>query len=176
MEMSVGTIITIVLLMTVLVLGLVLTRSIFSGAKNAVDLTNAQLTDQINQLFSQDKSMVIYPGTNQIEMKRGTQSAIGIGIKNRISGGALNPKFNYNVFVDDPDVQKNCGISSDFIQGWIQGATGANIDFPTGDNTQVEKVLFNIPQTAPLCSAKIRVEATANGANYATDSFFMSIK
>lgn len=177
--MSVGTIVTIVLLMTVLLLGLVLVRSIFKGATNAVDLTDAQLTDQVNKLFSEDKSMVIYPGTSQIDMKRGDQSAIGIGVKNRLTGGVTNPKFNYKVFVDDPDVQKNCGVSSGTVQSWIQGATGNNIDFPIGDNTQIERVLFNVPQSAPLCSVKIRVEITlpsSGDANYATDSFFMTIQ
>lgn len=180
MEMSVGTIVTIVLLMTVLILGLVLVRTIFSSATNAVDLTNAQLTDQINKLFSQDKKMVIYPGTSEIDMKRGEQSAIGIGIKNRLEGSAgVSPKFDYSVSVnaeDNSDIQTRCGISVDTVQGWIQGSSGANIDFPTGEDIQVEKVLFNIPATAPLCSAKVRVEVTTGGGNYATDSFFMTIK
>lgn len=175
MEMSVGTIITIVLLMTVLVLGLVLTRSIFSGATNAVDLTNAQLTDQINKLFSQDKKMVIYPGTSEIAMKRGGKTAIGIGIKNRLEGNSASQKFNYRVSVDSSaDV---CGLSPSNIQAWIQDATGTNLDMPTGDDTQIEKVLFNIPSTAPLCSVKIRIEVTVNNnVNYASDSFYMVIQ
>ncbi|MFH1325511.1 MAG: hypothetical protein ABIH49_01920 [archaeon] len=177
MEMSIGTIVTIVILMTVLVMGLVLVRTIFSGATNAIDLTNAQLTDQINQLFSQDKKMVIYPGTNEIEMQRGEQSAIGIGIKNRLEGAGQNPTFNYDVSVEDPEVVENCGVDSNTIQSWIQGASGNNIDFPTGDDVQVEKVLFNIPSTAPLCSVKIRVKiSTPNIPNYDSDSFFMTIK
>jgi len=43
MEMSVGTIVTIVLLMTVLILGLVLVRTIFSSAKYNVDVIDEKI-------------------------------------------------------------------------------------------------------------------------------------
>ena len=51
MEMSVGTIVTIVLLMSVLILGIFLIKNIFSSAKNAIDLTDEQLNAEINELF-----------------------------------------------------------------------------------------------------------------------------
>lgn len=177
MEMSVGTIVTIVLLMTVLILGLVLVRTIFSGAKNAVDLTNSQLTSEINKLFSADKKMVVYPGTDTIEMKRGQASAIGIGIKNLLQGNTGgNPTFDYSVTVNDPQIQQNCGISQDEAQSWIQGGSATGIPLPTGQDIQVEKVLFNVPSTAPICNIKVYVETKVAGSNYATDSFFMSLQ
>ena len=48
MEMSVGTIVTIVLLMSVLILGIFLVQNIFKSAKGAVDLTDKQLKNEIN--------------------------------------------------------------------------------------------------------------------------------
>jgi len=50
MEMSVGTIVTIVLLMSVLVLGVFLVQKIFQSSTNVVDQVDQQVQNQINQL------------------------------------------------------------------------------------------------------------------------------
>ena len=177
MEMSVGTIVTIVLLVAVLVLGLVLVRTIFTGAVDVTKLTNAQLQTEVNKLFTADQKMVILPQTDIIQMSRGKASGIGIGVRNLLQGNVgTNPTFDYNVTVSDPQIQKDCGISQETAQNWIQGGSGVNVPMPTGQDTQVEKTLFNIPSSAPLCNIKIQVEIIVNGANYATSSFFISIQ
>ena len=48
MEMSVGNIVTIVLLMTVLVLGIILVQRIFTSGVGVVDLTDEQLSGTIS--------------------------------------------------------------------------------------------------------------------------------
>ncbi|GAJ19112.1 unnamed protein product, partial [marine sediment metagenome] len=88
MEMSVGTIVTIVLLMSVLILGIFLIQKIFSSAKGAIDLTDAQLEEQINTLFGDDAEVVIYPKSGLVEAKQGELEAVGIGIKNLLEGVA----------------------------------------------------------------------------------------
>ena len=172
MEMSVGTIVTIVLLMSVLVLGIVLVQKIFGSARDAVDLTDSQLKEEINKLFSEEKKLVIYPGTTSIEMERGEKSGIGIGVINRLSGGETADEFEYEVFVSDNEVERNCGIDDDEVQDWIQGGSG-EAPLPYGNDIQVEKVLFNIPENSPLCAVKIRVTITIDGNNYDSDSFFL---
>ena len=52
MEMSVGTIVTIVLLMSVLVLGLYFVQKIFASGSNAIDSVDSQVQSEINRLFS----------------------------------------------------------------------------------------------------------------------------
>ena len=49
MQMSVGTIVTIVLLMTVLILGLVLVRTIFGGAVENIDNIDQAVKNEINK-------------------------------------------------------------------------------------------------------------------------------
>lgn len=175
MQMSVGTIVTIVLLMAVLVLGIVLTQDIFKGAKSAVDLTEDQLIGEINKLFSEEKKLVIYPGTTEIEMERDKTWGIGIGVRNRLSGTPTAQNFNYNVSVDDPDIRDNCGINIHEVETWIRGKSGQGIPLPPGNEVQVEKVLFDIPENAPLCSIKIRVDIKIEGSTYDQDSFFLTI-
>ena len=175
MEMSVGTIVTIVLPVSVLVLGLLLIQNIFSSAKDAVDLTDNQLKDEIQKIFSEEKKLVIYPGTTEIEVERGETSGIGIGVRNRLRGDEEGV-FDYSLLVDDSDIRNNCGVDANEVESWIRGKEGSDIALPIGNEVQIERVLFDIPENAPLCSVKMRVKITVDKSNYATDSFFLTIK
>jgi hypothetical protein len=52
LELSIGTVVIIVLAMSMLILGLVLVKNIFSGAKYNIDQLNDKVTDEINQYLS----------------------------------------------------------------------------------------------------------------------------
>lgn len=71
MEMSVGTIVTIVLLVSVLILGIFLVQRIFKTATSVVDLTDQQLTEEVNKLFSNpNQKIVVYPSTREVIIKQ----------------------------------------------------------------------------------------------------------
>ena len=55
MEMSVGTIVTIVLLMTVLILGLVLVRTIFTGAIENINGIDQAVKSELKNYFQKMK-------------------------------------------------------------------------------------------------------------------------
>lgn len=77
MEMTVGTIVTIVLLMSALVLGLVLTKTIFSNTTDSVNSIDEQMKTEINDLFEQDSSKSIIVGLggeSTAKVKQGTES------------------------------------------------------------------------------------------------------
>ena len=72
MEMSVGTIVTIVLLMSVLVLGIFLIQKIFKTGTSAIDIVDTQITDEMSKLFATEgKNLVIYPSSQQITLRKG---------------------------------------------------------------------------------------------------------
>lgn len=176
MEMSVGTIVTIVLLVTLLILGVVLIKNIFSSAKGVVDLTNEQLRSEINKLFSEDSKISIYPGTKMVDIKQESMDGVGIGIKNLVTGTPEGTEFSYKAYVSDPDLDSKCGVSESTIEKWITvGREAENIPLAPGDSV-VRKILFNIPAGAPLCTIHFEVDVTANGDNYATDEFIITIK
>jgi len=173
MEMSVGTIVTIVLLMGVLVLGVFLIQNIFSSAKGAIDLTDEQLKNEINKLFSGDSKISIYPGTRFVEIKQENTDGVGIGIRNLLTGEAGTKTFSYEVLATDVT---DCGVSEGEAESWIvTGKSESNIPIPSGDFVS-DKVLFRIPVGAPLCIAKFRINVNAEGEAYATDSFNIEIK
>ncbi len=165
MEMSVGTIVTIVLLVSVLVLGLILIKNIFGGATSAVDLTNQQLTDQINQLFSQDTStqVVIYPQTGQLQISKGNEGAFGFSIRNT---DTVQHTFSYNVSVIQ--IANGCQMSTSQAQNLIiLGGSGSNYVIPSGSSlNQAIPVRFSIPNSASLCDIRYGLNIDADGQQY----------
>jgi hypothetical protein len=174
MEMSVGTIVTIVLLVTLLILGVVLIKNIFTGAKNVVDMTNDQLTTEIGKLFSTDSEMVIYPNSRLVEIKQTETGGVGVGIQNLLTGTTGNTKFSYLVSASDIG---NCGsISKADAEKWITVGKGEDdISIPSGGKI-ARKVRFDIPLGAPLCTARFKIEVTKEGGtSYASDYFDIKV-
>lgn len=176
MEMSVGTIVTIVLLVTVLILGIVLIKNIFSSAKGVIDLTDQQLRSEINKLFSEENKISIYPSTRYIEVKQSNTDGVGVGIKNLLTGASGDKKFGYVVAASDAELETKCGITPEVAESWIvTGKAEEDIPIPSGDFS-TQKVLFEIPVGAPLCTIRFRINVNADGDAYATDFFDMKIK
>jgi len=177
MEMSVGTIVTIVLLVTVLILGVVLIKNIFSSAKGVVDLTDTQLRDEINKLFSEENKVSIYPGTRFVEIKQASSGdGVGLGIRNLLTGASSNKKFSYDVSVSDSNLEEKCGINSQTAESWIStGEAEENIAIASGDFA-MQRITFDIPIGSPLCTIRYRVNVQADGASYATDFFDVKVK
>jgi len=173
MEMSVGTIVTIVLLMSVLILGIFLIKNIFSSAKGAIDLTDQQLENEINQLFGDDEELVIYPKSRIVEVKQGELEAVGIGVKNLLEGSAGTSLFSYNVVVSDTG---NCVEDEEEIENWIiVGKAEEDIPIRVGDSF-VEKIRFKVPIGSSLCTPRFRVNVYVGEEPYATDSFDIDVK
>jgi hypothetical protein len=173
MEMSIGTIVTIVLGVTLLIGGIFFIQKILSSAKGVVDLTDEQLRNEVNKLFSEENKISIYPGTRFIEIKQESTDGVGIGIRNLLTGEAGTETFSYEVVASDVS---DCGISEEAVEDWIvTGQKEENIPIASGDFI-TDKILFRIPVGAPLCVAKFRVNVNAGGTAYATDSFNIEIK
>src|SRR3989337_788975 len=72
MEMSVGTMVTIVLLMIVLVLGIFFIQKIFATGTNAIDTIDNQVQNEIQKLFAQEgKTIAVYPTSRDVILKKG---------------------------------------------------------------------------------------------------------
>lgn len=173
MEMSVGTIVTIVLLMSVLILGIFLIKNIFSGAKGAIDLTNQQLQSEINTLFGDERELVIYPKTRLVEIKQGELDEVGIGIKNLLEGVSGSQTFSYEVLLSDGS---NCVESEEEIMSWIViGKSASNIPIRVGDST-IERVRLKPPIGSSLCTIRFRVNVYVGEDPYDSDYFDIEVK
>jgi hypothetical protein len=171
-EMSIGTIVTIVLSISFLVVGIFLISKISTSATSVVDLTDTQLRDQVNKLFSTDTKLAIYPQTGMQSIKQDATDGVGIGIKNLLTGTAGTTTFSYTVNATDTS---NCGISPSEVEAWIvTGKSDSGIPIASGDIYR-DKILFKIPLGAPLCVAKFRINVNEGNTAYATASFNIEV-
>ena len=177
MEMSVGTIVTVVLLMAVLILGIFLVQKIFRSAHGAIDLTNQQLQDQIVEIFGKSEAPIaIYPPSKYLDISKGKIDAIGIGIKGPERGGT-SQTYSYSIEAKGSDNERNCGVGNSELSSYIkQGSSETGLDVGPGDIVS-RKVRFEIPEDAPLCLVRYVITVTSSGdAGSKTDYVDINIK
>ena len=173
-EMSVGTIVIIVLAMSMLILGMVLVKNIFSGASENVLQMNDKVKDQIYKLFVEDKRTVVYLPNQIAEIKQNEDWGIAFGVKNLQRGTAEAGRFHYDVSVSDPDVAKKCGIGERDVESWIKTGRVDDMTIAPGQS-YFGIVRFFISDTAPLCTVRFHIDVTKDGAPYATDFFDVEV-
>ncbi len=173
MEMSVGTIVTIVLLMAVLVLGLVLVKQIFGSAKSAIDLTDEQLRSEIEGLFSEDTALVVFPSSRELTIKQSESNEIGVGIKNLGESTTSSTIFSYVV----TPIGSDCGIEVEQLEKWMSITNSRdNLEIPIG-SLSITRIDFTIPAQTPKCTARFEVKAHANGVIYCgSEEFKINVK
>jgi len=140
-ELSIGTIVIIVLAMSMLILGLILIRSIFTGAKYNVDEMNDKVKDQIAKLFVEDQKAVVYLPNRLAEIKQGEQWGIGFGIMNTVG----TQRFRWFVEVDDANIRQKCGVTELQAENWITTGGEGSIPIASGEK-YYDYVRFNIPE------------------------------
>lgn len=174
LELSIGTIVVIVIAMAMLILGLVLVRTIFTGAKHNIDTMNKKVRDAIGKLFVEDKKTVVYLANQQADIKQGKSWGVALGIKNLETGAGGSKEFSYEVDVSDPDLKKKCGITEKEVESWIVTGRADTIDIASGDfYSGIAR--FNIPVGAPLCIIRFHLEVKTEGQIYATDFFDVNV-
>lgn len=164
MEMSVGTIVTIVLLMAVLILGLTLVRTIFFSATDNIDAIDEAIKSQIKDLFSEDsvKKVVILPASREFSVKSGASGGFAISIRNT---GFDSATFSYEVKV--LEVAHTCSLSLAQADNLLILGRSGSVEIPSGDSLENPiHVNFRIPEEAPLCDINYQVKILKNGALY----------
>jgi hypothetical protein len=171
MEMSVGTIVTIVLGVTLLVGGIFFVQKILTSAKGVVDLTDQQLRDEVNKLFSEENEITVYPSTRFIEIKQQDTDGVGFGIKNL---GTEVDTYSYSTTATPG---ANCpSLSGENALKWIIiGGSENGISVESGGSIY-RKILFEIPVGAPLCTVRYRIEVTSQKGRSLDDAFDVKIK
>jgi hypothetical protein len=172
MEMSVGTIVTIVLLMSVLVLGLMLVKNIFTSSKGAVDLTDQQVHAELEKLFSEDAALIIYPTAAELTLKPGENDAFGIGIKNIAKTSGASTMFSYETVL----MENTCGLSEQEVMDWIVlGASDDTLEIPIG-KIGSGKMTIEIPEGTPNCIANFRIKVSREGESYESQIVTVQVK
>jgi hypothetical protein len=154
-EMSISTIVILVIAMMMLVLGIILIQKIFGSATASVDNINDQTQNEINNLFgSENKDIIVKLGSQQTaKVKQGTQ---GFG-------------FVFGIAPDNPQILSSCRYS--ITPGG--GNCGTGITFPYGtsgvsfnkisDTAAFALVKLNVPDSQPICDQIYNIAVTCTG-------------
>jgi hypothetical protein len=177
-EMSIGTIVVIVLAMTMLIMGLVLIRSIFSGARYNVDTINDKVKEQINAMFSEDDAspIVVYLADSKAVVKKGADFGVAVGIKN-LGSGSESSIFKYEVVLGDDiaDLKEDCGISEAQAMSLIsKGRTGEFTIMPGSFNTGLIRI--ETDADSPVCMIRYDIKLMKNNEQYTSTFFDLQIK
>ncbi|MEK0338132.1 MAG: hypothetical protein QQN41_11925 [Nitrosopumilus sp.] len=170
MEMSVGTIVTIVLLMSVLILGIFLIQKIFKGASGAIDMTMDELDNSIRKLLGEDKAVVIYPSSKYLKIKHGKSDAIGVGIKNMYDDDKSSNTISYSVTLGDTG---DCGSYD--VSKWIKVGKTSEMILPKGQSAS-RKIIFEIPIGSPVCIAEFILNVRVDDNDWISEYFHIEIK
>ena len=175
-ELSIGTIVIIVLAMTMLILGLVLVRSIFTSATDSVKQIDDKVKGEINKLFVEDdiRKIVIYPSTRLIKLKQGSSGeGFAFSIRNL---DTIEAKFTYDVVVNDATIQTKCRINPATAKSWIDVGASGTMTLASGNvNPDPIFVRYTIPETASTCTIRFSVVVKKDGEAYTQSDIDLKI-
>lgn len=175
-ELSVGTIVVIVIAMSMLIMGLILVKNIFTGATYNVQELNDKVKGEIKKLFaSDDEKMVLYVQKGStIEIDQGENYGIGFGIRNTAKGETQPGKFVYTVKATS--VETGCNLPLETADSYIRLHQTGNFDLSPGADPYVQFVQVRPLETAPLCLISYDITVTKDGATYAQKTFDIQIQ
>ena len=176
MEMTMGTMVTIVLLVTVLILGLVLVRNIFSSGTDAISDIDSAVKGGIRKLFADEgKTLVIYPPSRQITIEAGDDpGGFVFSVKNN---DVEIRDFTYSVGAEPSFDFSKCGstFTESRANSWLLVNSGGFSLGPGRDLELPELVLFDIPETAPPCTIPYGLDILGTGNPLGT-TVYVTIK
>jgi hypothetical protein len=167
-ELSMTTVVIIVLAMTMLILGLVLVRTIFTGATYNVQSINDKVRGEINKLFTEEaQKIVVYLPAEGAAIKQSESYGVVFAVKNI----EMTPQtFNYKVSVSE---MGGCPSTTNPMT-WISLGKAGTFNAASGDTNPII-VKFIPAATAPLCSVRFNIDVTEGTATYASTSFDVQI-
>jgi hypothetical protein len=165
MEMTVGTIVTIVLLMSALVLGLVLTKTIFSKTTDNVIAIDEQVKGEINKLFENSGSgLVIMLGNqNTARVKVGTANfGIPIAFSPKDSSAWTGAGCKYTI---TPLAGTGYCISKEWASPCTSVKTGCtDVTFETFENNiGYSLIKMDIPNSVSPCLQRFTISIACSG-------------
>lgn len=174
MELSISTIVVIVLAMSMLILGLVLVRSIFAGAKYNVDGLNKNVEAEINKLFNEKNlKTYIYLPNNQADVKKGSSFSLNFGIRNDAQGESKPSTFTYEIIATN--IQEGCDLTLEQANSYIVLRRTGSIELSPGGEPTYRVAKISPPSTAPLCEVAYDLVVKKSDQVYDTNFFNLKI-
>jgi len=155
-EMSITTLVVIVIAVVMLILGLVFVRQIFGSATESISMIDDQVKNELMNLFGEGggKEMVVKLGTQQTAKVR--QGTDGFGFVFGIA-----PEDITNLNTCKYSITKSGGncVTPDPNTWFVYGMSNLAFD-EISQNTAYALVKLNIPSSQQACQQKFNIQAT----------------
>lgn len=173
MEMTVGTMVTIVLLVAVLVMILYFISRITESGTSAIENIDSAIRAEIDKIFAQNenKLIVVYPTSREITIKKGDERLLGFGFLLRNKGE--EDTFSYDISAESTD----CSLTLTDAEKLIAVGKDGDIVVPAASVMQDPiYIKFRIPETAPECIIRYNVDVKKAGSSYVSSAVDLIIK
>lgn len=181
-EMSITTVVVLVLGMTMLILGLGLVRGIFSTATSSVDSIDQKVKSEISQLFSDDKQDVsILLGKDRTAQVKAdnTKFGIAIGARTPDGGSAANDRLLFQLSLDSSST-KNClaTLGKTKTEALFLVTFNKDLTFDQAEGANAFNILqLQVPKGTLECSQKVIVDVkdTTTNQPLGRNSFIINV-
>jgi hypothetical protein len=164
-DLSLSTIIIIILAVIMLILGVVLVKKAMCGAIKGIDVINDQTKQQIVDLFGEKKDIAVKETSNEIY--KGVEYGVGFAIRNN---GNSDDQFSYSVKVGDIG---RCKFSESKAESFILLGRAETLTIASGDE-YVGLIKFLIPSDVENCDLRYKI-VVKNGDNEYSKDFDVKI-
>jgi hypothetical protein len=151
-EMSMNTIIVLVLGVSMLILGMVLIRNIMCSGLQITQDVSAGVRNEVKNLFGADTIGVkcMGEGSQDVRLGTGGQRKVVCLIK-------TESQADYKIVASE--VKSLSGASTETVSKWVLNKEWSGTVSPGIDN-EADFLLLNIPSTAPTTILRIKVDIT----------------
>lgn len=181
LELSIGTIVVIVIGMSMLILGLVLVRNIFSGSTNTVDELNDQVQNEILNLFGTSAgNVVVKLGSEGIaEVKPGDRFNVAVGAQHPDGASITRDSLQYKISLAD-DSNENCLriLGKERSEGLFVTRVNTWNNFDTfSGSTAFTLIEIDVPSGTARCTQKVNVDMKLKEEQQASsgDAFILEV-
>ncbi|MBT4257963.1 hypothetical protein HOD88_02150 [archaeon] len=172
-EMTMGTIVTIVLMVAILVVILFFIQQVGKTSTGAIEDIDSALTNQINELFTDGtKRISVEPKGRAIDIERGdTPKGFAFSILNN-----KQEEANFEYTLSASDVSDCTSMTKEKADSFSLAATGS---FPLGPNDSLELarlIKFRVPESSPACTIIYDLDVKQDSSSYVNIQIFVTIK
>ncbi len=154
-ELSMTTIVIIVISIIVLIFGIIFGRNVMCAGIQVTEDINQGVRNQVKVLFGADKFGVVCVGEGGQEVR------IGSGGRRKIVCIIKTEDANeYDLTVRD--IQSLKGASTSTVNRWVLDDGWKGSVSPGGDGTDAPVLILDIPQDAPTTTLKITIDEIRN--------------
>jgi hypothetical protein len=178
-ELSMSTIVIVVIAMALLIGGIMLVQNILEGANEIVDLTDENVLQEINELFSEGKDIVVKLGSSKIAEVRADGEMAGIVFAaNTVDGDGDTSDMRYTLSLDDTS-KDNCleELGEEETLSFFNKYFDQELEFDEAQNSGIaaSQIIVIVPEGTILCNQLIKIDVYDGDAFVGRESFTVDI-